>query len=412
MEMNMTKKNSIMKLMTVLLMMAVAISCMAGCGSTHTAGSYQPPAHYEGNDNTEPVTTVEPETEVPVEDSEAEIPVDEAQQLDDSDGEPEKPAEPMDSVEAVAAIGDFVGNYSQFTMLHESVVDIDNSHNPYDLTWAYGEKPEKDMPKDEKIALLKSAEWNAPYNAYVDLCDWSLVFDVDYYMDQFPVLAFLYQYDEDLLLEHFQTTGVHEGRQGSENFNVAAYMANCDQELVNAFGSSYECYYFYWMLNQDTENTVVTTDANAPVYLDVQLSYYQLEELNHINEYREEVGIAPVVPEPELMAFASWRAWYDAKNAVKAHDSINNPETKQCMLMMDITFYSENTTKYQWPNSKSHDELRTPYIAYRNSQDHYKAMVDDMYIYTGVTNTYLSEYTARTLTQFDLYTNYTPLTSR
>ena len=42
--------------------------------------------------------------------------------------------------------------------------------------------------------------------------------------------------DKALLLQHFQTVGIHEGRQGCEGFNVAAYQKNCDAKLREAFG--------------------------------------------------------------------------------------------------------------------------------------------------------------------------------
>lgn len=53
----------------------------------------------------------------------------------------------------------------------------------------------------------------------LNACDWSLVFDADYYKKAFPMLAVQYHQDNALLLEHFQTVGIHEGRQGSANFN-------------------------------------------------------------------------------------------------------------------------------------------------------------------------------------------------
>ena len=43
-----------------------------------------------------------------------------------------------------------------------------------------------------------------------------ILFHDGYLLESFPALALLYQYDEELLLEHFQTVGVHEGRQGNE----------------------------------------------------------------------------------------------------------------------------------------------------------------------------------------------------
>ena len=139
-------------------------------------------------------------------------------------------------MDAIAGLGELQAGVEEpyYTHVDSFVVDVENGHNPYDVEWDYGEL----------------------YDAYIEEADWSLVFDADFYMESFPALALLYQYDEELLLEHFQTVGIHEGRQGNETFNVAAYQENCKKELRHAFGDHYECYYFYWMLNQDSQKGV------------------------------------------------------------------------------------------------------------------------------------------------------------
>ena len=151
-------------------------------------------------------------------------------------------------------------------------VDTINGHNPYDVVYDFGEE----------------------YQAYVDACDWSLVFDADYYMDTFPMLALQYHYDEDLLLEHFQTVGIHEGRQGSANFNVKAYMKNGKRATFDTFGGNLEGYYFYYMLNYDSEKNVNTTTlpSGKPVasMYKFRPTALQAAELEGINEYREKVN--------------------------------------------------------------------------------------------------------------------------
>ena len=74
----------------------------------------------------------------------------------------------------------------------DCIVDVDEGENPYDVTWDYGEL----------------------YDAFVQEVDWDLLFDGDYYIQTFPGLAHLYHKDKALLLRHFQTVGIHEGRQG------------------------------------------------------------------------------------------------------------------------------------------------------------------------------------------------------
>ena len=405
-------KRNIMTRFTIVLMAAVVVLVtMTGCGMGEAATDRTPyTTRYDDSADADPdtVADAEPEeTDVYPETVETETP---AETIEVFNAETDITTEPMNSVDAIAEIGDLVGNYSLYATLHTAIVDIDEDHNPYDLTWAYGEEPANSLTTSKKQELVMAPEWGALYNAYVDACDWSLVFDIDYYMAQFPVLAYSYQYDEDLLLEHFQTTGVHEGRQGSADFNVAAYMQNCSQELKDTFEDNYECYYFYFMLNQDTEHDAVTTGSNNPVYLSVQLSYYQNEEYEHVNDYREEVGADPVVVDPEMMAFANLRSWYDAKYAIRAHDSITEGWVADCMRTMGLLHYAENNCKDH--TCRTGSDLTTPYIRYRYSDGHYEAMVNPDYVYAGFSNCYFSAYTAKTAVQYDLYTGYTPNTSR
>ena len=240
--------------------------------------------------------------------------------------EPEAPAASPD-INAIAGLGELQagveGPYYKNTEIF--VVDVDNGHNPYDVEWDYGEL----------------------YDAYIEEADWSLVFDADFYMESFPALAFLYQYDEELLLEHFQTVGVHEGRQGNETFNVAAYQENCKKELRAAFGDHYECYYFYWMLNQASQEGVATSGENYPLQLDVKMTSMQAKEFEGVNKYRAEVGVEPLKFDPELAAFACYRGWVDISEGYGAHDWLddeaNQERANALMDLLHMPRLGENT---------------------------------------------------------------------
>ena len=183
-----------------------------------------------------------------------------------------------------------------------SQIRTDSKVNPYDVIWDYGK------------------DWDS----YVDACDWSLVFNADYYMKQFPMLAMQYHYDKDLLLRHFQTVGVHEGRQGCDSFNVDAYNKNCSYAVYKAFHNHCEGYYLYYMLHYDTEKDVntVSTNEDSPVrdkVCDI-LTLAQQKELDKINVYRNEVGSAPVEYNAELAAIASYRAYINVTENIEGHD--------------------------------------------------------------------------------------------
>ena len=242
--------------------------------------------------------------------------------------------------------------------------------NPYDVTWDYG--------KD--------------YDAYVAAADWSLVFDAENYKATFPMLAVLYHDNDALLLRHFQTVGVHEGRQCSEGFNVAAYMDNCDKSLREAFGDNYECYYLYYLLHQDTESGVKTT-GDYKKQLAQELTVAQAEELKGVNRWRKEVNAGTVEFDSEMAALANFRAYMDCTEGWNAHDGLNHMlETREFygyMDAVDMDKYQENkcTVGYRVGQERVFDAASN----YRNSQGHYETMVNPVYAYVGCSNFYVSD---------------------
>ena len=76
--------------------------------------------------------------------------------------------------------------------------------------------------------------------------DYSAVYNYQYYIKQNPDIAAAYPNDDVKTLEHFVVFGMREGRQASENFNVAAYRAKYT-DLRQAFGEDLEKYYQHYM---------------------------------------------------------------------------------------------------------------------------------------------------------------------
>lgn len=295
-------------------------------------------------------------------------------------------------------------------------MDTEADHNPYDLTWRYG-------PETNSQKKMDRPEWDDLYESYVDACDWSLVFDAEYYKKAFPMLAKLYHDDDALLLEHFQTQGVHEGRQASAGFNVAAYMADCDEALVEAFGENYECYYFYYMLNQDTQSKAVTKNSNGayPRWLALELSLQQAYEFKAVNRYRKDAGADPVDLDPEAVALANYRAWTDAEYNLYAHDWTTDRaygnDVDDVLWRLSRDHFAENTVKWYSTNGKgTHDKFA---VRYANSEKHYAAMVSTEYAYFGCSNPYWSDNPDNPFAegdrtgfvcQFDLFTEVQPHT--
>lgn len=268
----------------------------------------------------------------------------------------------------------------------EAVIDTKSEVNPYDVIYNYGEA----------------------FDAYVDACDWDLVFDADYYMSTFPMLALQYHYDEELLLMHFQTVGIHEGRQGSEDFNVGAYMANCKTKISKAFKDNYAAYYIYYMLNYRTEkkvNTVDIKDGSVEQQYTMVLTWYQQNELKDVNRYRENAGSDPVEFDSELAAFAAYRGYLNANDGWEAHDWVTDAKNYDNVItiieMMASGDFSlqENTVTWTYKNAR-YSKLCAK--SYYNSMSHREAMNNPENICIGISGIVFNSETG-SQSEFDVY---------
>lgn len=254
-------------------------------------------------------------------------------------------------------------------------VDVDSDHNPYDVVYDYG--PE--------------------YNAMVERCDWSLVFDAAYYKKTFPALAFLYHYDDALLLEHYQTVGVHEGRQANESFNVNAYYYNCDYKIYKAFEKNYEGYVFYYMLHYDEEKNVNTKTAEGKKIkkqLKQELTALQYQEYKDINGYRNEVNVEDVKYDTEVQAIANYRAYINSKENWDAHDWAKVNNNKNVWDLVGVMGYksklAENNITMTVSSAKNF-RGKVYSKSYYESPEHYEAMVRPVYKTVGVSNCYVGK---------------------
>lgn len=413
--------NEMKRALAAMLAAAAVAACLCGCaggyGDAEVRRPWHPPVSTASED---PAPGQTPEKAPSPSVTDTPVPVvpekpSEAPAVDSADAGPD-PA----GVQGVARLGGLVGNYAMDLYFSDMgnyvVVDTEDAHNPYDLTWRYG-------PDTDNFKEAASPEWDDLYESYVDACDWSLVFDEEYYKKAFPMLAKLYHDDGALLLEHFQTQGVHEGRQASARFNVAAYMENCDPALVEAFGEDYECYYFYYMLNQDSQSGVDTKNRGGsyPRWLTVELSLQQSYEYEAVNGYREDAGADPVKLDPETVALANYRAWHDAEHNLYAHDWTTDKtygkDVDDVLWRLSRDHFAENTVK--WYSTKKNVQYKGFAVRYANSESHYAAMVSEKYAYFGCSNPYWSDNPDNPFAkngktgfvgQFDMFTEIQPRT--
>lgn len=289
---------------------------------------------------------------------------------------------------SVSAIKNICGIKSKVEKdISACIVNTYTDHNPYDVEYDYGKN----------------------YDSFVKTCDWSLVFDADFYIKSFPLLAMQYHNNKSLLLEHFQTIGIHEGRQGNKSFNVGVYMNNCDSSVKNAFGNNYEGYYFYYMLNYASEKSVnAASGSDSKLQQKAIMTALQSEELKGVNMYRREVGVADIAFDSELAAFANYRGYLNSHDGYKVHDWFRASENKT-VLNYIVDLYNaqslgENTATTNCESSTCHHPScnygRTYYENYRASEPHYKAMIASKNDLIGCGNCYKAPYV---VSQFDTF---------
>ena len=265
------------------------------------------------------------------------------------------------------------------------VVDMRKSETAYDVNWDYGEEYEKQ----------------------VALCDWEEVFDAEYYMEQFPMLALQYHYDEDQLLRHFQTVGIHEGRQGCEDFNVGAYMDWCEKNreyVVDLFEDDYAPYYMFYMSALSEQPEKFPADGHPEQYKAI-LTLAQQQELDGINSYRKLVSAEPLAFDSEMAAFANYRSWVNQEKEYTAHTWLHLDSSEDIInLYLDATSadrISENNLE------TSTLTVQSWYVIYGGSKPHYDAMVRPDYKYTGTSNLYVDDVAIKTYdnrgVQFDIF---------
>lgn len=167
-------------------------------------------------------------------------------------------------------------------------------------------------------------------------------------------------------------------------------MGNCGKELLNAFSEHYECYDFYWALNQKSESKANTKSGGHPLQLCVKLTALQESEFEHVNEYRSEVGSPAVKLDPELLALANYRAWADHTGNYWAHDWMNahTDEIDGFIYALKGRTWGENTVHGRRLRGPDID-VGGHYLNYYHSTDHYNAMVNKKYSYFSPSNVYV-----------------------
>lgn len=151
------------------------------------------------------------------------------------------------------------------------------------------------------------------------------VFNSTYYAEKYADLKAVFGTDEALLLNHFLTCGMAEGRQGSAEFNVFVYKERY-ADLRAAFGDDLVSYYMHYINNGKAEGRVATgapsgqaatpqTTTTTTTTATTGNSMFSATEWNYanrvielVNQQRAAYGLGPVSATNALSSAAQARA--------------------------------------------------------------------------------------------------------
>lgn len=109
------------------------------------------------------------------------------------------------------------------------------------------------------VSLVTGTEVNAEVSALVRTdtavdknSNFRLVFDAQYYYDTYIDVRESVGMDAEKLFQHFVNNGMKEGRSGTEDFSLRAYVQN-NPDLMVAFGTDYSAYCKHFVENGRAE---------------------------------------------------------------------------------------------------------------------------------------------------------------
>lgn len=121
--------------------------------------------------------------------------------------------------------------------------------------------------------------------------NYAAVYDYNYYIGHNTDVQEAFGGDDYLTLQHFVTSGMSEGRQGNEEFNVFAYK-NRYNDLQNTFGSDLRSYYMHYISNgkQEGRSGEDTSEADAVRNIYEGVDYSAVYDKEYYMDHNEDVG--------------------------------------------------------------------------------------------------------------------------
>lgn len=98
-------------------------------------------------------------------------------------------------------------------------------------------------------------------NSFYNGIDYSDVYNVDFYYNNYKDLQKAFGYDSEKLIAHFVKSGMSEGRQASLEFSVS-YYKNKYGDLQKAYGTDLTKYYIHYMNYGKKEGRIANVQSN------------------------------------------------------------------------------------------------------------------------------------------------------
>ena len=117
--------------------------------------------------------------------------------------------------------------------------------------------------------------------------DYSTVYDFSYYIGKYSDIKSIYGNDDVAALKHFVNSGMKEGRQGKETFELRSYK-NMYPDLRQAFGNNNKLYYEHYMKYGSKEGRKATNvpTLQKPISTLDGVDYSRIYDFNYyINKY-------------------------------------------------------------------------------------------------------------------------------
>ena len=154
-----------------------------------------------------------------------------------------------------------------------------------------------------------------------------LIFDYKFYADSYPDIKAVYGYNETALKNHWLTTGISEGRQGSAVFSPKYYVYN-NKDIMNAFGLDYKTAYNHFITTGYAELRASSNEYYGKYYKNYtdlkDFSSYKL--MKHYMEYGRQEGrkatnildLTPIDIKPYLLDYDLYTTLEDNKDLKRA----------------------------------------------------------------------------------------------